>query len=149
MQDSKKDTTKEAPRSSQLSKGRERFLAHVIEHGLECGQRTPEDFIRHFPPMAIMKALEDQPDLRANIVVIATGVKKKVALKKTAEHCGMDVQIALDETARQFAVIKLAFTAAIQNDLMLAQRLQVAKVAATNRAKASDQELHYQSGFCS
>lgn len=97
MQDLKKDTTKEAPRSSQLSKGRERFLAHVIEHGFEVGRRSPEDFVRHFPPTLIMEGLKDQPKLRADILVQATGVKEKVAIKKSWESCADDLQIALDE----------------------------------------------------
>jgi hypothetical protein len=97
MQDLKKDTTKEAPRSSQLSKGRERFLAHVIDHGFEVGRRSPEDFVRHFPPTLIMEGLKDQPKLRADILVQATGVKEKVAIKKSWESCADDLQIALDE----------------------------------------------------
>ena len=48
MQDLK-NMNKEGIRSSNLSKGRERFLAHVIEHGFEVGRRSPEDFVRHFP----------------------------------------------------------------------------------------------------
>jgi hypothetical protein len=82
---------------SKLGDGLSRFLAHVIENGLETARRTPEDFIRHFPPMTIMKALEGQPELRANILVITTGIRPKVALKKPAESCGVDLQIALDE----------------------------------------------------
>ena len=97
MQDLKKDTNKEGARSSQLSKGRERFLAHVIEHGFEVGRRSAEDFVRHFPPTLIMEGLRDQPKLRADILVLATGVKEKVAIKKTWESCADDLQIALDE----------------------------------------------------
>ena len=101
MQDQKKDTIKEAikegARTSTLSKGRERFLAHVIEHGFEVGRRSPEDFVRHFPPTLIMEGLRDQPKLRANILVAATGLKEKVAIKKSWESCADDLQIALDE----------------------------------------------------
>jgi hypothetical protein len=97
MQDLKKDMNKEGTRSSNLSKGRERFLAHVIEHGFEVGRRSPEDFVRHFPPTLIMEGLKDQPKLRADILVLATGLKEKVALKKTWESCADDLQIALDE----------------------------------------------------
>jgi hypothetical protein len=97
MQDQKKETNKESIVSSQLSKGRERFLAHVIEHGFEVGRRSPEDFVRHFPPTIIMEGLKDQPRLRADILVLATGLKEKVAIKKTWESCADDLQIALDE----------------------------------------------------
>jgi hypothetical protein len=97
MQDQKKDSNKEGTRSSTLGKGRERFLAHVIEHGFEVGRRTPEDFVRHFPPTLIMEGLKDNAKLRAEILVQATGVKEKVAIKKTWESCADDLQIALDE----------------------------------------------------
>jgi hypothetical protein len=82
---------------SRLSSGRERFLAHVIEHGLEIRRRTAEDFIRHFPPAAIMNGLENQAGLRSQILVLATGVKQKIAMKKSAQSAGEDLQIALDE----------------------------------------------------
>jgi hypothetical protein len=85
------------PFESKLGEGRQKFLAHAIEHGLSHGRRTPEDFLRHFPPSAIMQGLRDQPQLRANILVIATGVRSKIALKKPAESCGNDLAIALEE----------------------------------------------------
>jgi len=44
-----------------------------------------------------MQGLRDQPQLRANILVIATGVRGKIALKKSAESCGQDLQIAIAE----------------------------------------------------
>lgn len=97
MQDQKKDSNKEGTRSSTLGKGRERFLAHVIEHGFEVGRRSPEDFVRHFPPTLIMEGLKENAKLRAEILVQATGVKEKVAIKKTWESCADDLQIALDE----------------------------------------------------
>jgi hypothetical protein len=82
---------------SKLGEGRERFLAHVIEHGLEVGLRSPEDFIRHFPPSAIMMGLKNQPALRAQILVLTVGVKQKIAIRKSAESAAEDLQIALDE----------------------------------------------------
>jgi hypothetical protein len=109
MQDLKKDTTKEAPRSSQLGKGRERFLAHVIEHGFDVGRRSPEDFVRHFPPTLIMEGLKEQPKLRADILVQATGVKEKVAIKKSWESCADDLQIALDENETTAGAIMKIF----------------------------------------
>jgi hypothetical protein len=109
MQDLKKETNKEGIRSSQLSKGRERFLAHVIEHGFEVGRRTPEDFVRHFPPTIIMEGLKDQPKLRADILVLATGLKEKVAIKKTWESCADDLQIALDEGETDASTIMKLF----------------------------------------
>lgn len=83
--------------TSKLSHGRERFLAHVVEHSLTCGRRTPEDFIRHFPPAAIMTGLRSRASLRAKILVTTTGIKSRIAAKKSAESAGEDLQIALDE----------------------------------------------------
>ncbi len=83
--------------TSRLNKGREKFLAHAIEHGLDIGTRTSEDFIRHFSPAAIMTGLEDRPVLRAKILVATTGIKNKIASKKSAGSSGEDLQIALDE----------------------------------------------------
>lgn len=84
-------------RTSNLGTGRERFLAHVIDHGFDIGRRTPEDFVRHFPPAAIMEGLKNQPRLRASVLVATTGVKERVALKKDWESAAKDLQIALDE----------------------------------------------------
>lgn len=87
----------DAPFESALPQGRQRFLAHVIEHALAAGRRTHDDFMRHFTPTAIMEGLKNQPQLRANILVITTGVKTKIARKKDWESAGNDLQIALDE----------------------------------------------------
>jgi len=86
-----------APFRSALPNGWQRFLAHVVEHGLTSGRRTPEDFIRHFPPARIMYGLDDEPSRRASILVRCTGVRDKIALKKSTESCAGDLQIALDE----------------------------------------------------
>jgi hypothetical protein len=83
--------------TSSLGDGRQRFLAQVVAHALSSGRRSAKDFVRHFPPKAIMQALESQPRLRANIVVPTIGLHEKVALKKSAATLGEDLQIALDE----------------------------------------------------
>lgn len=82
---------------SSLKDGHQRFLAHAIEHSFVSGRRTAQDFIRHFPAKAIMKGLEYQPSLRATILVLTTGLKQKIALKKEWEDATTDLQIALDE----------------------------------------------------
>ena len=82
---------------SGLKTGRERFLAHVLEYALEIGQRSADDFIRHFPPADLMMGLKDQPNLRAQVLVLTTGLKHKIAVKKSAESAGEDLQIALNE----------------------------------------------------
>ncbi len=82
---------------SKLTSARERFLAHCIEHALEIELRGAADFIRHFPPHAIMRGLSSQPELRAQMLVLTTGVRHKIAVRKSAESAGEDLQIALDE----------------------------------------------------
>src|SRR5690606_15653409 len=82
---------------SVLPQGRQRFLAHMVEHAFEIGRRSAADFIRHFPPDAIMGGLEHQAGLRAQILVLTTGLKQKIALKKTWRSAAEDLQIALDE----------------------------------------------------
>lgn len=82
---------------SRLERSRERFLAYAIEHAFETGLRSPQDFIRHFPPSTIMRGLADQPRLRAAILVLTTGLKEKIAEKKSWESAAEDLQIALDE----------------------------------------------------
>jgi hypothetical protein len=83
--------------ASQLAEGRQRYLAQAIAHAFSVGRRSSEDFLRHFPPRAIMAALADQPRLRANIMVPTIGTHERVALKKSADSAGEDLQIALDE----------------------------------------------------
>jgi hypothetical protein len=94
--------------TSSLGDGRQRFLAQVVAHGLASGRRSANDFLRHFPPKAIMSALESQPRLRANIVVPTIGLHEKVALKKSAAALGEDLQIALDENViEEDAIVRL------------------------------------------
>ena len=82
---------------SKLTEGRQRFLSQLVSQSLAAGLRTAKDFIRHFPATEIMKSLADHARLRANIIVPTIGVNEKVALKKSAESAGEDLQIALEE----------------------------------------------------
>jgi hypothetical protein len=82
---------------SKLAEGRQRFLSQLVSQSLTSGLRTAKDFIRHFPAPEIMKSLADHARLRANIIVPTIGVNEKVALKKSAESAGEDLQIALEE----------------------------------------------------
>ncbi len=81
---------------SKLSTGKTRFLAYALDNALVSGRRTPADFIRWFPPMRIMEALADKPELRARILVSTTGTRERVALQKSASSAGEDLQIAID-----------------------------------------------------
>lgn len=81
---------------SKLGAGKQRFLAHVIEHGITAGRRTPADFVRHFPPAAIMRALVKRPDLRARILFATTGLRTPIGERKDIESAADDVRIALE-----------------------------------------------------
>lgn len=82
---------------SSLGTGREAFHSEVTEYCLRIGERSAEDFIRHFPPSKIMEVLASRPMERARIVTEATGIREKVALKMSPENSGEALQIALDE----------------------------------------------------
>lgn len=92
-------------RKSELKTGRERFLAHVIEHALQVGRRSAEDFVRHFPPSEIMEGLKDRPSLRAKILVPTVGTKHKVALKKSWQSAADDLAISLSEGETQAIMV--------------------------------------------
>lgn len=94
---------------SKLEHGRQRFLVYALEHAFQVGRRTPLDFIRHFPPRTIMEALAERPDLRAGLLVPTTGLKQRIAIKKTWQSAGDDLQTALDEGETQAAAIVQAF----------------------------------------
>ena len=89
--------TPRPPFASRLGQGRERFLAHAIDHAFACGRRTADDFVRHFPPSLIMKSLCEAPALRAKILVRATGINESIALRKSLATALQDVQLALEE----------------------------------------------------
>ncbi len=90
---------------SGLGKGREAFHAEVTEFALRSGERTPEDFLRHFSCRAIMKSLDARPMERARIVSQSTGVHEKVAHKMSSDASGESLQIALDEGVTTSAAI--------------------------------------------
>lgn len=93
-------TTRTAPPAafqSKLAPGLPRFLAHVVEHALQTGLRQPEDFLRHFSPRSIMRALSAEPERRGRILEATTGLRSRIASKKSPESSAEDLQIALDE----------------------------------------------------
>lgn len=82
---------------SKLPQGRQKFLAHMIDHALQIGRRSAEDFIRHFPPASIMEGLSEKPELRGKILEHTTGLKQKIAMKKSWNSAADDLMIALSE----------------------------------------------------
>ena len=84
--------------SSELPSATERFLAKTLVHALQEGLRTPADFLRHFPPQALMDALDIARDLRAKILAGTAGVHEKIAKRKSTAAASEDLQLALDES---------------------------------------------------
>ncbi len=103
------DQSNPSPFESKLSEGRQRFLAHAIEHALGVGRRSAHDFIRHFPPEAIMEGLAQQPELRASILAQTTGIKARIAAKKSWQSAAEDLSIALSENETNAAAVVAVF----------------------------------------
>lgn len=74
-----------------------RFLARVVDHTLQDGFRTPEDFLRHFPPATIVSSLSSDDELRVKVLVATTGTHEKIALKKSVASAAEDLTLALEE----------------------------------------------------
>lgn len=94
---------------SELKTGAERFLVQVTSRALDDNWRTPEDFLRHFPPHDLMTSLEKAPELRAALLVHAAGVHEKIARKKSTNSAAEDLRIALDEQVTTPAEILALF----------------------------------------
>lgn len=82
---------------SKLTDPRQRFLAQAMEHSIVIGRRSAEDFLRHFPPEVIMEGMAQHPEIRALILSKTTGIKEKIAGKKSWKSAAEDLQIALSE----------------------------------------------------
>ena len=93
------------PTASELPEAQQRFLSQVVEHGLAIGLRTPEDFLGHFSARAIMLALAGEPEIRARILQETVGLRERIALRKSPESSGEDLQIALDEEVTDAATV--------------------------------------------
>jgi len=88
----------DAPRfKSSLPTGAERFLATLVVRAFDDNWRTPDDFMRHFPPQVLMQSLAGADSLRAAILIHAAGVHERIARKKSISSGAEDLQIALDE----------------------------------------------------
>jgi len=94
---------------SKLTDGRQRFLAHAIEHALAISRRSPADFIRHFPPEVIMEGMAEHPELRASILSQTTGLKVKIAIKKSWQSAAEDLRIALAEAETDASTVVSVF----------------------------------------
>jgi hypothetical protein len=96
---------------SELPDPRQRFLARVVDHTLDDGWRSPEDFLRHFPPAAIIESLATAASLRVKIIVATTGTHEKIALKKSPGSATEDLELALAERATTAAALVALYPA--------------------------------------
>jgi len=94
---------------SQLVQGKQRFLAHVVHHALESRRRKPEDFLRHFPPEALMEGLASKADLRGRLLAGATGLKEEVAMKTSLEAATELLRVALESGATEAEAVLALF----------------------------------------
>ena len=86
-----------AQRASALESAEARFLSICLSYSLDAGWLTPADLCEEFPPEFLMMALEQAPELRARLLVDATGVHERVALRKSTGAAAEDLRLALDE----------------------------------------------------
>ena len=96
---------------SELPDPRQRFLARVVDHTLDDGWRSAEDFLRHFPPAAIVASLATAAALRVKILVSTTGTHEKIALKKSPASAAEDLELALAERATTAAALVALYPA--------------------------------------
>jgi hypothetical protein len=94
--------------ASELGEPRQRFLSRVVDHCLSDAYRTPEDFLRHFPPAALVGSLAQADSLRVRLLVSTTGTHEKIALKKSVASAAEDLDLALaEQTTTPAALIAL------------------------------------------
>lgn len=86
-----------AQRTSALESAEARFLSTCLSDSLDSGWLTPADLCEEFPPELLMMALQQAPELRARLLVDATGVHERVALRKSTGTAAEDLRLALDE----------------------------------------------------
>lgn len=84
-------------RASTLESADARFLSLNLGYALEADWLTPGDLCDEFPPEQLMMALQQAPELRAQILVDATGVHERVAMRKSTGAAAEDLRLALDE----------------------------------------------------
>ncbi len=83
--------------SSDLDTAAERFLSRCLQQVLIEGWSSSDDFLATFGPEQLMGALDDAPELRAEMLVRAAGVHERIAPKKSTAAAAEDLQLALDE----------------------------------------------------
>jgi hypothetical protein len=75
----------------------QRFLSNLMQVALASDWRTPQQYFEHFGTRSLLEKLESDPPLRAKILIQATGVDERLALRKSAESAAEDLELALEE----------------------------------------------------
>jgi len=91
------DTDAISSYKSGLEQAPARFLSRVIQHTLSNAWQTPDDFLQHFGPSAIMRSLAGADQLRSKLLVTLANVHEKIATKKSIDSAAEDLNLALEE----------------------------------------------------
>jgi hypothetical protein len=85
------------PRTNGPTASAKRFVAQVMEYTLREGWRTPDDFLRFFPPEVIMESLKSATELRVAILSRATGMHEQILQRKSLRLAAEDLRLSLSE----------------------------------------------------
>ncbi len=101
-----------SPESGELPTDRERFLVALLEHAESEKWLDAEQVIDRFPPAKIMQSLKHEPELRAKVLVHATGGHEKIAAKKCVASATEDLELAISEGITDAAAVLEVFSIA-------------------------------------
>ncbi len=96
--------------TSDLSTGSNRFLSRVMQHTLVNAWQTPDEFVEHFGPQVIMRALEKADEVRARLLVKLANVHDRIAAKKSIDSAAEDLRLALEEKVTSPEALMDCFT---------------------------------------
>lgn len=85
------------PRTNGPTASAKRFVAQVMEYTFREGWRTPDDFLRFFPPEVIMESLKSATELRVAILSRATGMHEQILQRKSLRLAAEDLRLSLSE----------------------------------------------------
>ncbi|TPV96071.1 MAG: hypothetical protein B7733_06610 [Myxococcales bacterium FL481] len=80
-----------------LQSAEDRFLAVALDRVLAEGFRSPHDFVRHFSPAKIGRALATSPKLRSVVLGVVAGYTEAKAERQTVEQTGAILDEAFAE----------------------------------------------------
>lgn len=89
-------------------------MLQLLDNAFEEGWRQSEDFLRHFPPKALVEALANEEDVRVKLITSTTGVHEKLARRKSVESAADDLTLALEENTTTPAEVLGLFPTEVQ-----------------------------------